>query len=424
MAEHETNIAWKKLFFSLNIKERLSEDGQVYITAKDIKKISNHEPRLMCKFDSRNSRPKIIKDSGVTILPIKNGEYVLVQGDGYKNLPRIHNSLEFLEWPFKKNLQTLPKEPRSESQVIDLAFATGLLTHFLEDDNLTLTIRGRLRSEQFKFLFKGINKTHQFVVDGVQIEVDAGYEGDKIYLIEAKMGERDDFHVRQLYYPLRMWMEYGVTKQVIPIFISYANEIISISQYNFDNILEYSSISLIKSKNYTFEPYPLHLSLMDIIKKVHETKNDIEDIPFPQADDIRKVRDTVDLVAWGYNSRDKIAEFWRINKRQGDYYANAALFLGFIYKSANSWKLTDKGKIFVHLPTTRRNKMLAESVLQNPAFYQASITFLTKENYSLEDIYEILKKNTKAPLSKTTLHRRASTINSWIKYLTTIFEEI
>lgn len=422
MAEHETNIAWERIFNCLNIHNNLKDNGLVYITAKDIKKISNREPRLMCKFDNRNSRPKIIKDNEVTILPVKNGEYALIHGDGYENLSPIHNSLEFLEWPFTKRLETLPKEPRSESQVIDLAFATGLLTHFLEDDDLTLTIRGRLRSEPFKFNFKGIKKLHELSVNGVQVEVDAGYEGNKIYLIEAKMGERDDFHIRQLYYPLRMWMEQKVSKEIIPIFITYANEIISVSQYKFNDFQNYSSISLLKSVSYTFEPHPLKLSFNDVIDTV-KPKSEIDETPFPQADDIRKVRDTIDLVAWNYNTRDKIAEFWEIDKRQGDYYANAAQYLGFISKSKKCWILTEKGKLFVNSPTTIRNKILAESVLQHPAFYYSSLKFLT-DNHSFKNTSEILKKNSRIPLSDTTLHRRSSTINSWIRYLFNTYKNI
>lgn len=425
MSEPATNKAWKKLFDHLDLSMKFHDSGIAFLTSKDIKQISNREPRLMCKFDERGSRSKILKTNGITILPIKNGEYALIEGDGYQTLPSMLESIQFFEWPFKKRLETLPKEPRSESQVIDMALATGLISHFLEDYDLTLTIRGRLRSAPFKFTFQGTNKKHELNIDGVQIEIDAGFEGEKIYLIEAKMGERDDFHVRQLYYPMRMWIEEGITKEIVPLFITYANEIISISQYRFNNVHEYTSVELVKTVNYAFEPYPLNVTLLEIIQAIKVQKMEPENIPFPQADDIRKVRDTVDLISWGHDTRNQIAKFWGINKRQGDYYANAGHYLGLVYKDGKNWKLTSKGERFVHLPTTQRNKMLAELIFQHPVFYEIQMKFFEKSHYSsINEIVHFIQKSTKQKFSESTLLRRARTIISWIKYINKTYKQI
>lgn len=424
MSEPVTNKAWEKLFAHLEISNKIHENGIVYLTSKEIKSISSREPRLMCKFDERASRSNILKNNRITILPVKNGEYALIDGDGYQNLPSILDSIQFFEWPFTKRLQTLAKEPRSESQVIDMALATGLISHFLEDYDLTLTIRGRLRSSPFKFTFQGTDKAHELNVDGVQIEMDAGLEGEKIYLIEAKMGERDDFHVRQLFYPMKMWMEEGVTKEIIPLFITYANEIISISQYHFKNVQEYSSIELVKTSNYTFEPNPLTLTLPEIIQGIKVQKMEPDDIPFPQADDIRKVRDTIDLIAWGYDTRDQIAKFWGVALRQGDYYANAGQYLGLVHKYDKHWRLTSKGEVFVHLPTTQRNKMLAEIVFQHPVFYEAQMEYLKRNQSSREEIGRLIQKFSSKKFSESTLLRRALTITSWIEYINSVYKNI
>lgn len=425
MAEQATNKGWEKIFNHFDLPTKIHDEGLAFVTANQIKQIANREPRLMCKFDDRVSRSQILKANDVTILPIKNGEYALLSGDGYQTLPSILESIQFFEWPFQKRLETLPKEPRSESQVIDMAIATGLISHFLEDYDLTLTIRGRLRSAPFKFTFQGSTKIHELSVDGVQVEVDAGFEGEKIYLIEAKMGERDDFHIRQLYYPMRMWVEEGVTKEIVPLFITYANEIVSISQYRFNNVNEYSSLELVKTRNYTFEPHPLDVTLPEIITNIKPLSKEPEDVPFPQADDIRKVRDTVDLISWGYETRDQIAKFWGIDKRQGDYYANAGLYLGLIGKRDRHWVLTAIGERFVHLPTTQRNKLLAELIFRHPVFYRMQIEYF--KNYrmlSKEEITTIIAKTTAIKMSQTTLLRRSKTIISWIKYINEMYENI
>ncbi len=424
MAEQATNKAWEKIFEHLDLNSKLANDGIAFLKATEIKNISNREPRLMCKFDERESRPKILKTNKLTILPVLNGEYALIRGDGYQNLPQIMESMQFFEWPFQKRLETLPKEPRSESQVIDMAFATGLISHFLEDYDLTLTIRGRLRSAPFNFLFHGSEKSHELHVNGVQIEVDAGFEGDKIYLIEAKMGERDDFHIRQLYYPMRMWLEEGVTKEIVPIYINYANEIISISMYRFVKYDVYTSIELVKTINYTFDPNPLNLTLDQIIEDIKPSAIEPRDIPFPQADDLRKVRDTVDLISWRYNTREQIAKFWDVEERQGDYYANAACFLGFISRNLKGWQLSEKGERFIHLPTTRRNKMLAESMFSHPVFYEAFLQIRNNASQSIEDVANIIQKHNEKGLADATLRRRARTILSWIRYLEKTFNSL
>ena len=417
MAERATNEAWKKIFNHLDLFTKINNDGLAFITANQIKQIANREPRLMCKFDDRISRSQILKENNVTILPVKNGEYVLINGNGYQDLPSVLEEIQFLEWPFQKRLETLPREPRSESQVIDMAIATGLISNFLEDYDLTLTIRGRLRSSPFKFIFQGDIKIHELNVDGVQVEVDAGFEGEKIYLIEAKMGERDDFHIRQLYYPMRMWMEEGVTKEIVPLFITYANEIISISQYRFGNVQEYSSLELVKTVNYTFDPYPLKITLPEIVQHIKVLSKEPKDVPFPQADDVRKVRDTVDIISWGYNTRDQIAEFWKIDPRQGDYYANAGKYLGLINRINKKWKLTSTGEKFVHLPTTQRNKMLSELIFCHPVFYECYKNSCT----TVGGVKKIMETYAPNSIAGSTFPRRAQTVLSWLKYIMQIY---
>lgn len=418
MAQNLTNEAWKKLFHQLNLKAILNKNGVVYITSDDIKKHCGREPRLMCKFDDRQSRPKLLRDNNVTIFPVKNGVYALVSGDGYQSLPSISKDIEFLEWSVENKFETLPKDPRSESQVIDMAFATGLLAHFLDDKGLTLTIRGRLRTKPFSYYFKGENQNIKLNANGVQVEVDAGYEGKKIYLIEAKMGERDDFHARQLFFPLRMWYEEDITKDVVPIFINYANETVSISKYEFEDIWDYSSIRLLRSTNYSFEHNPVKFSLADIFNNLKPDSQEPKDIPFPQADDIRRVRDTVDLISWGYTSRDQVSEFWGIDKRQGDYYANAGMYLGLINKGEEGWMLSSLGRKFISLATTKRNKLLGERILSHPVFYYAAAYYFEHGVVpNLDLVCKELQRHTDHEFAASTLRRRSKTIYSWLDYL-------
>ena len=56
-------------------------------------------------------------------------------------------------------------------------------------------------------------------MDHAQIEIDAAFEGaDCLALIEAKRDLSEDFLIRQLYYPFRVWSA-RVHKRVRPVFL-------------------------------------------------------------------------------------------------------------------------------------------------------------------------------------------------------------
>ena len=45
--------------------------------------------RIICKQDTRESRPDIFKELGLFLLPVKNGEYAILKGEGYIDIPLI-----------------------------------------------------------------------------------------------------------------------------------------------------------------------------------------------------------------------------------------------------------------------------------------------------------------------------------------------
>ena len=127
---------------------------------------------------------------------------------------------------------TFPRDQEaSESQALDIALLAGLLPAFCGEKTLNLTLRGRMFSGDFAFRTPGRGLPVE--VSRVQIEVDAGYEGeDGIYLVEAKRGRRDDFHIRQLWYPYLNWTA-RTRKRVVPIFFTYSNGQYLLSEFEF-----------------------------------------------------------------------------------------------------------------------------------------------------------------------------------------------
>ena len=70
-----TNEAWKQIIEKYDIINEIQNNGMFRIKASQIKEFK--EPRLIAKWDSSDSLPKVLKDSKINILPISRREYVL-----------------------------------------------------------------------------------------------------------------------------------------------------------------------------------------------------------------------------------------------------------------------------------------------------------------------------------------------------------
>jgi hypothetical protein len=413
-AKTSTNQAWEKIFASLRVKQRIEESGVVRITADEIKRLSEREPRLMTKFDSRKTRPKLLLDLGITILPTANGEYVLLRGDGYSDIPPARPAETYDASKISK-LQTirLGEGIRSECQAIDTLFMISALRTFVGDESLQLTIRGRLRSGDFSFKFRTNIRQEVVQVKGVQIEVDSGYEGKKIAIVEAKFGSSESFIIRQLYYPYRELLRSGVTKEIVPILLVYSNLIYSLYSFSFQREDDYQSIRLARQADYILGDIDTPPRLLDFVTT--KRAKPPEGIPFPQADDLTKVIDLTDILASTPADKDQIAERFQVDPRQGDYYANAAAWLGLAEKLDGRFQLTKAGQDFNKLSRVKRIAELASQLAEMPAFAEAINA--TARRTSLEDS-EIAKIIDKVyGYTGTTTTRRALTVRSWIQYL-------
>ena len=246
------NNSWKKIFDDNKILENDFSKQPFYLSAKDIKKsvqdfknTSEKEVRILCKMDTRESVPEIMKKNGLILLPVKNKFYVIVKGEGYVDIPDIEGDAELYNTKLDFDLDTT-KIGNSEMQHLDFAYASSLIRTFMEDPSLVLTIRGRKYTPEFTY--KVGNNTVE--TKGVQTEVDAGYEGkNKVVLIEAKNSSTKNTIIRQLYYPYRQWSEH-TNKQVFLLFFEKRIDEYLIWQYEFTDKNSYDSIKLVKSKKY------------------------------------------------------------------------------------------------------------------------------------------------------------------------------
>ena len=181
----------------------------------------------------------------VFLLPVKNGFYNIIKGEGYVDIPEIKNDTIVHRSKLDFNLHS-SRIGNSEMQHLDYAYASSLIRTFMEDDSLVLTIRGRKYTPKFSFYVN-----NQLInVSSVQTEVDAGYEGkDRIVLIEAKNSKAANIIIRQLYYPFRQWQSH-IKKKVVTLFFEKVKDIYSMWQFEFSDIDRYDSIKLVRSERY------------------------------------------------------------------------------------------------------------------------------------------------------------------------------
>jgi hypothetical protein len=127
-----------------------------------------------------------------------------------------------------------------------VTFANGILSDFVQDDTLKLTIRGRKYCPKIEFRVGSCNLTAQ----GIQTEVDAGYEGrSQVVLLEGKNRNTTNTIIRQLYYPFRQWQS-CTKKPVRSIFFEKRQGSYNLWEYEFLDVFDYNSITLKQFKQY------------------------------------------------------------------------------------------------------------------------------------------------------------------------------
>ncbi|MCK5449864.1 hypothetical protein KAI32_03285 [Candidatus Pacearchaeota archaeon] len=246
------NLSWKKIFEDNEILKHDFSKSPFYLASSQIKKATQDfkrtaekEVRILCKMDSKESVPLIMSENGLFLIPIKNGEYAIVKGEGYFDIPEIKGKSELYNKKLDFELDT-SKVGNSEMQHLDFAYASSLIRTFMDDPSLVLTIRGRKYTPEFSYNIG----SYQINTKSVQTEVDAGYEGkDKIVLVEAKNSKTNNTIIRQLYYPFRQWSEY-TKKEIFLLFFEKRGDDYLIWEYKFEDKMNYNSIKLVKSKKF------------------------------------------------------------------------------------------------------------------------------------------------------------------------------
>lgn len=426
MDKSKNDIAWEQIFGKHQILDKIKSKGSVSISSIDINMF--REARLMTKFDHRSQLPKLFIDNNLSILPTSRGTYEIGSFETFCDFNK--EDLEVTPIDFPTFLESIDyKDITSEATAINCAFVSKILHNFTGETNLFPTVSGRMSSSMFNFKINSGGGQFKVRVGNSQIEIDGGYEGDNsLNLIEAKNYISDDFLIRQLYYPYRLWNN-KITKKVRPIFLTYSNGVFHLREYEFMDAELYNSIRLVKHKKYSVQEGAINIeaiqNILDSVKTVKEPK-----LPFPQADSFERVINLCEMLKQkDFLSKEEITLNYDFDHRQTDYYSNAAKYVGLIENTRENNQigcaLTKVGLRIFSLSIIDRQLEFVKLILSHEAFKNTLKLYLNKGNVpSKDEVVEIMKRSKLYNVnSEETYRRRASTVISWTNWILELIEE-
>lgn len=396
-------------------KKGIHFDQAIYwVDAAELAELSDCEPRILAKFDTSEQLARPLAKAGYTLLPVRNGQYVLLRGNLFVETPPCGTQASFeprLAFP----LLTAGRGS-GESQYIDQAFNSGLLADFLGLKNMFLTIRGREYTGRFRFRFSEM----EIEVESVQIEVDAGYESlHDIVLVEAKIGIPKQFNVRQMYYPFRHFSQIVPQKHIRNVFLAYD---IPSSSYHFHEYRftdEHDPLSILQERCNVYRITPAkRLHIHELLDARFQTRNDL----VPQADDLNKVFELLTLVEARISGSDEVADYFAFAPRQSNYYAEAAEYLGLVHRSGPTGpELTDLGIQVLSEPPEGQSRVLAKAVVNSWIVAGLVELALQKGAFTVSDIDALIQRVRgqagQPHYTGQTVSRRRQTIKAWLRWL-------
>lgn len=425
MSQSKNDAAWAKLFEAHRIIEQVNSSGVYEISAVNINK--QREARLMTKFDHQIQLPTLFKQNNLTIQPNSRGTYLIGRFASYQPILDDEAS-EIEEVPFPTHIETInPENIYSESAALLCAYNAGIIARLLEEE-VSLTVLGRMSTGRFSYFINdsGRGTPYEIKVTNSQLEIDSGFEGLRAFaLVEAKNESVQDFLVRQLYYPYRLWQS-KTTKAVIPIFMSYSNDVFSFHVFLFEQENNYNSIKLVRRKKYRIGASEIELHHIVAALERAVIFPELAGVPFPQADSFNRIVDLLtQLHGASVLSPDDITTNYAFDFRQTHYYTRAGMYLGLIERQQSreqgvSYSLTPRGSTIMAKKPHARNLALVECILEHEVFNQTLRLYLNQAGRpTAEQVVEIMNE---AQLGldqdgSTTIRRRAGTVLSWMDWI-------
>lgn len=415
--------AWERLFDEHSILEYIKRNGQFLISSTQINKV--RESRLMAKFDQSVNLPRIFRDNRLSILPVSRSKYIIAPIDTHRAVTYDTN-VEIVSVPFPEHIESIDySNLYSEAVALNCAFIAKIVDDLIEEETVH-TISGRMSTESFSFSINSTNREqnhYQINVDHSQCEIDGGFEGNTHFaLIEAKNFTVDDFLVRQLYYPYRLWAA-KLRKKVIPILMIFSQDIFHFFVYEFTDETQYSSLRLVRQKRYAIAPEKIMIGDINALLLRIQVAPEPENIPFPQADRFDRVIDLLSLLAVRDLTKDDITTNYQFNVRQTNYYTDAGRYLGLIEKFKDpdtgeiTFTLTNEARLLLSKKHKQKYLGFIGKIFEHAVYNEIYRLALSLGRIPEENEVSQVIRDKQIGISGSTVGRRSQTVRSWIKWI-------
>lgn len=368
----------------------------------------------------------LFRSNKINILPDSRSSYVIGDFLLYQEIPILEENvtqMAHVELPDYESIDV--NNISSEANAINVLLLTGILDDFLNTNNNVATFNGRMGTGEFEFVVDTTRNIKQKIsVNNAQCEIDGGFENnDSVVIMEAKNVVHEDFHIRQLYYPYRLWKN-KVNKPIRLVFSVYSNMIYRLFEYRFNILEDYSSIELVRTKNYSLQDTTITLDDLFRVRKDTLVKTDDNmdnsDVPFIQANSMERIISLLENMYENPMTSQQIAELMDFEPRQSDYYYNAGKYLG-LFEKVNEDKqrvvaLTSLGNKVFKLNYKERQLKIVELILEHQIFSDLFDGMIkTGDMPNKKDIEDEMRAL--HVCDEGQIVRRASSIYGWLKWI-------
>lgn len=416
--------AWKALIDRYNIAEYIEKHGVFHITASQIKEFK--EPRLMAKWDSASSLPESLKSRKINILPDSRSSYVMSDFLLYQELPELEEKAEKMTHIDLPEYQSIDiNNISSEANAINVLLLSGILNDFLGTSENVATFNGRMGTGVFDFEVNTYRNIRRRIhVNNAQCEIDGGFENDEsVVIMEAKNVVHDDFHIRQLYYPYRLWKN-KVTKPIRLVFSVYSNQIFRLFEYRFRNPEDYSSIELVRSKNYSLQDTEITLDDLISVRNSTSIKTDdnmkFTNIPFIQANSMDRILNLMENMYDNPMTSMQIADLMNFLPRQSDYYFNAGKYIGIFEKQKRERKsvvvLTSLGNKVYKMNYKERQLKIVGLIFEHRIFADFFDEIILNGEFPTQNEIENKMRELNV-CNEPQIGRRANSVYRWLRWI-------
>lgn len=384
------------------------------------------QSRLMAKYDRSEELPRIFRDNHLSILPVSRRRYVIGPFVTHHELP-YDNGMDVEYRQIDPDLQTIDAANLySEAVALSCAYISGMIDT-VAGEPTRLTVSGRMTTDNFDFLIDNYEPSQpslRIEVDKAQCEIDGGFEGGSCFvLLEAKNTTVKDFAVRQLYYPYRLWQA-RVSKPVLPVLMTYSNDIFDFFVFDFTETQHYNSLQL--RRHHRFSAITQEVTRADVEALIASSQSVLDDpkLPFPQANDFSRIVGLLTILGkHRFLTPNDITQLYSFDARQTGYYTNAARYLGLIEKLRDptrhriTFALTKDGRNLISQSNRLRDLALIRRILQHEVFYRSFLLGLKQGG--IPDIPTIAQVmiDCGIDLGQVTRDRRAGAVRGWLTWI-------